>query len=93
MAHSDARAEEILSVWTSPGGGNQFVIKIEEEDPVVWGLLLVNAARHVALAYGVRGVDSRRVLARIREGFDVEWAHPTDTPVIIDPGTPKGPTN
>lgn len=53
------------------------------KDAGAWGLLLVDIARHAALAYAKEGGDSRLILKRIRELFEAEWANPTDKPQDI----------
>ncbi len=51
-------------------------------DPAAWGILLVDIARHVAIAYqGADGRDANVVLARVKAGFDAEWTCPTDSPL------------
>ena len=45
------------------------------------GFMLVDLARHVANAYEqTTGENCERVLQRIKDGFDAEWAKQTDTP-------------
>jgi hypothetical protein len=78
---SAEKAVEIARIWAA--GGKQHVSFAAElwKDPAAWGLMLVDLARHVANAYAQReGQNPVEVLARIREGFDVEWDNPTDTP-------------
>jgi hypothetical protein len=73
-------AVEVLRVWSAPNDVQQVALRTNWSDPAVWGLLLVDLARHAARAYERSGRDAALVLARIREGFDAEWSHPTDTP-------------
>jgi hypothetical protein len=80
-AKEDPKAVEALSVWVS--GGNQHVSLNPRiwDDPAIWGLMLVDLARHVANAYSQAGEqESSDVLNRIRQGFDAEWQSPTDAP-------------
>ena len=50
------------------------------EEPDMWGLLLVDIARHAARAYAREsGYTEEDALARIVEMFDAEIARPTDT--------------
>ena len=50
-------------------------------DPAAWGIMLVDLARHVALAYQqTQGLQSEDVLDRIKAGFDAEWNNATDKP-------------
>jgi len=77
---SNREAVEILRVWAAPNDAQQVTLRTNWSDPAVWGLLLVDIARHAALAYEREGRDPTETLARIREGFDAEWATPTDKP-------------
>jgi hypothetical protein len=48
-------------------------------DPAVWGIALVDVARHVAKAYALNfDMSESESLARIRQVFDAEWHHPTE---------------
>jgi hypothetical protein len=70
---------EVLSTRLAPDGS--VIVKLQPvwDDPLAWGLLLVDLARHAARAYGQLEVCSE-ALARIRQGFDAEWDNPTDQP-------------
>jgi Domain of unknown function (DUF5076) len=49
------------------------------EEPDMWGLLLVDLARHASRAYAREsGYTEEEALARIIEMFDLEIARPTD---------------
>ena len=49
------------------------------DDPGVWGLLLVDAARHVARAYAHdKIVTEEEALERIRHGFETAIRQPPD---------------
>ncbi len=50
------------------------------EDPAVWGLMLVDLAKHVANTYEQLGKDRAQVLEHIHQAFQAEWDHPTDDP-------------
>ncbi len=77
----DPKALEILRVWAAEGGQHVTMATGLWDDPAMWGLMLVDLAKHVAAAYAhIEGRDRERVLARIREGFDAEWDDPTDRP-------------
>ena len=81
IATSDPKAVEVLRVWAASGDGPvQLTLHVHWKDPLAWGLLLADVARHAALAYDRAGQDSARVLHLIREGFDAEWSSPTDDP-------------
>jgi hypothetical protein len=80
-ALSDPKAIEILRVWAA--GGKQHVSLATGiwEDPAAWGIMLVDLANHVAIAYEQsRGLGRRAVLEKLRAGFDAEWNSPTDKP-------------
>ena len=80
-ASNDKQAIELLRVWAA-GSKQHVAIRAEIwEDPAAWGIMLVDLARHVANAYEQStGAGFEEVLCRIREGFDIEWENPTDTP-------------
>ena len=80
---SNREAVEILRVWAAPNDAQQVTLRTNWSDPAAWGLLLVDIARHASLAYGREGRDPTEALARIREGFDVEWSSPTDKPADL----------
>lgn len=72
-------AVELLRIW-SLGQRQVFAARADVwSDPAGWGLLLVDLARHLAVAYvQAHGGDADAVLARIKAGFDAEWIAPTD---------------
>jgi hypothetical protein len=77
-AHENAAAAEILRAW-SVNGGLHVSLKPSFENPAIWGLLLVDLARHAARAYAVEGRQSEAsVLRDIRRTLDAEWQHSTD---------------
>jgi hypothetical protein len=77
LAQVQSGSVEVLRVWAVPDGPQQVTLITQWDDPGAWGLLLVDVARHAALAYGRNGVDRARALARIKELFDAEWTSPT----------------
>ena len=78
-AKSDPQAVEIARVWAAHGGQHVSLDPSLWEDPLAWGIVLVDLARHVANALEkLKGKSKREVLERIREGFDAEWSNPTD---------------
>jgi len=85
LAEKNLNAIEVLRVWAAPGAPQQVALRPVWKDPAAWGLLLVDIARHASRAYAADGMDEKQVLARIRAGFDAEWASPTDTPQTIKP--------
>jgi hypothetical protein len=85
IASASASAREVLRVWSAPGSSQEVTLRTTWQDPGAWGLLLVDIANHAANAYQSEGHDRAEALARIRELFDAEWQHPTDTAKEIDP--------
>ncbi|MBN2271825.1 MAG: DUF5076 domain-containing protein [Sedimentisphaerales bacterium] len=83
LADADPEAVEVLRVWATPGKAQEVVLRPTWQDAGAWGLLLVDVARHAALAYQKEGRNAGEVLQRIREFFDAEWARPTDDPKDI----------
>ena len=79
---NEAVAREILRVWIRPDWSRMSVALLPSSpDPSLWGIALVDIARHVAKAYALDGVKSENeALARIREVFDAEWSSPTEMP-------------
>lgn len=79
---AEVGASEILRVWIRPDWSRMSVALLPSSpDPSLWGIALVDIARHVAKAYALDGVKSENeALARIREVFDAEWSSPTDMP-------------
>lgn len=79
-AQKDAHAIELARVWAADGK-QHVVLRTEVDaiwsDPMAWGLMLADLARHAARAYvREKGYNTNQVLARIKEGFDAEWASP-----------------
>jgi hypothetical protein len=83
IAREDPDAVEVLRVWAAPGQPQQVCLSTTWTAPAAWGLLMVDVARHAAQAYAREGHDPAVVLAEIREAFDVEWFHPTDSPTDL----------
>jgi len=49
------------------------------DDPVTWGVLLVDLARHAARIYALEaGMSEEEALAQIRAGIEAELDTPTD---------------
>lgn len=74
------KAMEIARVWIVDGDQHVVLSRSLWPDPAAWGLMLVDLARHVAVAYEAQGDDRLAVLQRIREALEAEWSHPTDKP-------------
>ena len=76
MSRDDA--VEILRVFVLDGGLSMAFQRAFEE-PDMWGLLLVDLARHAARAYARESDYSEdEALQRIVEMFEAELARPTD---------------
>jgi hypothetical protein len=73
-----ADATEVLRTFVVDGGLSIAFTRAFEE-PDMWGLLLVDIARHAARAYAKESAYTEdEALARIVEMFEVEIARPTD---------------
>jgi Domain of unknown function (DUF5076) len=72
-------ATEVLRAFILDGGLSIAFTRAFEE-PDMWGLFLVDVARHAARAYAREGAYSEEeALARIIDMFEAEIARPTDT--------------
>jgi hypothetical protein len=75
------KALELIRVWGAHGRQHVSLATDLWDDPAVWGIVLVDLAKHLALAYHLSsGKHSAGVLKRIKEGFDAEWNTATDEP-------------
>jgi hypothetical protein len=71
-------AIEVLRAFVLDGGLSIAFTRAFEE-PDMWGLILVDLARHASRAYAREsGYTEEEALARIIEMFDLEIARPTD---------------
>ena len=71
-------ATEVLRAFVVDGGLSIAFARAFEE-PDMWGLLLVDVARHAARAYARESAYSEdEVLRRITDMFEAEIARPTD---------------
>lgn len=71
-------AVEVLRAFVVDGGLS-IAFTRAFDDPSMWGMLLVDIARHAARVYDKEGVMSEaEALARISEMFDAELTHETD---------------
>jgi hypothetical protein len=69
----------LVRVWAASGKQHLALATGLWDDPAVWGMMLVDLARHIARAYEQsKGLDGDEVLARIREGMDAEWSVDSD---------------
>jgi uncharacterized protein DUF5076 len=72
------RDVEVLRAFILDGGLSIAFTRAFEE-PDMWGLLLVDLARHAARAYAREsGFTEEEALARILDMFEAEIARPTD---------------
>jgi hypothetical protein len=77
----DPRAVEIVRVWAAAGKQQVSINTGLWNDPAIWGMMLVDLARHVANIFENSGrADKLAALERLRQGFDAEWNSPTDEP-------------
>jgi Domain of unknown function (DUF5076) len=71
-------AIEVLRAFVLDGGLSIAFARAFDE-PDMWGLLLVDVARHAARAYAHEsGYTEEEALSRILEMFEAEIARPTD---------------
>jgi len=71
-------ATEVLRAFVLDGGLSIAFMRAFEE-PDMWGLLLVDIARHASRAYARESdYTEQEALARIIEMFEAEIARPTD---------------
>jgi hypothetical protein len=71
-------ATEVLRAFVVDGGLSIAFTRAFEE-PDMWGLLLVDIARHAARAYAKESAYTEdEALARVVEMFEAEIARPTD---------------
>ncbi|MET1112262.1 MAG: DUF5076 domain-containing protein [Allosphingosinicella sp.] len=76
-------AREFLRMWAQSDGPITCFIDPHAlgADPALFGMAVVDALRHGALAYSQSvGVSEDEAFARIMDGFDAEMDNPTDQP-------------
>jgi len=72
-------AQEVFRGWLIDNRLVCTLLPSAFEDPGVWGVLLADAANHIANALAEsQGADRAAVLASIARAFDVEMRSPTD---------------
>ena len=77
----DPHAVELLRVWAAQGKQHVSLATGIWEDPANWGIMLVDLAKHVALAIQQStGGEFDDILQRIHQGFVAEWENETDKP-------------
>jgi hypothetical protein len=65
VAASDAQSYELLRLWMAGDGTQEITVRtVNELEPGHWGILLVDAAKHIALAHahGGRGDATQNYL-------------------------------
>jgi len=76
-------ATEVLRAFVIDGGLSIAFTRAFEE-PDMWGLLIVDIARHAARAYARESAfTEEEALTRIVDMFEAEIARPTDTGVTM----------
>ena len=71
-------ATEVLRAWVVQGG---LTVALDPvfEGPAVWGVFLVDVARHVARTYAdMKKCSEEEALEQLYEMFQQEWHRPTD---------------
>ena len=78
---ADAKAVEVFRAWVADGGLICAVRPTTWKDSSAWGIVLADAARHVANAIrDAIGGEPSATVAKIREMFNRELDKPTDEP-------------
>jgi hypothetical protein len=77
-ALSNDRAVEVLRAFVVDGGLSISFVRAFD-DPAMWGMMLVDIARHAARVYEKEGVmTADDALSQISEMFETELSRPTD---------------
>jgi hypothetical protein len=77
-AHTAKRAEEVLRAWIVDEGLH-VSLRRAFDDPGVWGILLIDIARHAARIFAREAVCTEsEALEAIHSMFEAEWNRPTD---------------
>ena len=80
-------SREFLRAWAKPDGPTSYFVNPRAlgAEPALFGIALVDAARHAAAAWAKAvGKSESDILSRIWEGFDAERAAPTnDLPLPV----------
>jgi hypothetical protein len=88
VVRDDPASIEVLRAWVAHGGQHVSLNISVWRDPFVWGMFLVDLARHLANAYMQEsGVEFDETLVRIKDGFLAEINSPTDFPRGFIEGT------
>ena len=82
LANDDA--VEVLRAFVVDGGLS-IAFTRGFDDPAMWGMMLVDVARHAARAYAKEGVmDEDEALRKIADMFEAEMAQQTDPGRTVD---------
>ena len=85
-AAAEAKSFEIARLWVADDAQHVVLRTDVWPDPAVWGIILAELARHVAVAYQRKdGHDLEDVLARVLAGFHTELESPVDPSPGDDP--------
>jgi hypothetical protein len=77
----DAKSYEIARVWVAEKAEHVSLLIGTWDDPVAWGIVLADLARHVANGYAQdKGLERSETLQRIRSAMIAELEGPTDEP-------------
>jgi uncharacterized protein DUF5076 len=80
-ALKDEKSFEIARVWVAQRAEHVSLQVGTWEDPVAWGIVLADLARHVAIGYEQdKGLDRKETLRRISTALIAELDSPTDNP-------------
>ena len=81
-ATRDKASFELLRVWIAEQGQHVSIRPNAWEDPMAWGIVLADLARHIVLAEKMtnKNLDEKAFLERLLEGFQGEIDSPTDEP-------------
>jgi hypothetical protein len=78
--HDDERAFELARVWLANGAPHVALRTGVWPDPAAWGIVLVDLARHVALAYDQAGVLAlEEAFERVLLGMRAELEGPAES--------------
>jgi hypothetical protein len=77
----DEKSYEIARVWVAEKAEHVSLLIGTWDDPVAWGIVLADLARHVANGYAQdKGLERSEILQRIRSAMIAELEGPTDEP-------------
>lgn len=74
-------SREFLRAWAKPEGAATYFVNPRAlgADPALFGVALVDAARHAAVSWSrAVGISEEQAIARIWEGLEAERAAPVD---------------